>query len=425
VRVVDDEHRLIGTRVEGGAERIIARTTKNRTWLNLWESAPAWSNDGQRVFSAGWIRESGRDRPVLFEIRVADGSFREIATRSWESIQQVVSLRDGTGVVVVARETSSSPSQIWVVDPRTGAGNRITNDVTDYGKLKVSEDARRIAVEQQLSYQHIWFMPAGDASRMRQLTSGVKDWDGHVGLTWTPDGRILLVSDRSGKNEIWSMNTDGGDARQLTVGSATSNVSPRPTPDGRYVVFCSTRDGGTHIWRMDANGGNELQLTHGDGENGPEVSADGRWVYYTDYATKRAQIARVPIDGGPAVILPTAVAASSPVASPDGAMLAFDSYDEREGWRNGVMPATGGEPRFFAWHSARGQVRWTRDSRAIVFNRNTENLWLQPIDGGEPRPLTHFGDGRIWSFALAPNGRDLVMSRGDIHSDIVLIQDFR
>src|SRR5205814_1285825 len=82
-------------------------------------------------------------------------------------------------------------------------------------------------VEQRSSATHLWMMPEADLTRAKQLTFGATDDDGQYGLSWTPDGRILFTSKRTGEFEIWSMNPDGSDVRQLTARSTAPNQSPR------------------------------------------------------------------------------------------------------------------------------------------------------------------------------------------------------
>jgi hypothetical protein len=51
-----------------------------------------------------------------------------------------------------------------------------------------------------------------------------------------------------------------------------------------------------------------------------------------------------------------------------------------------------------------------------------DNLWGQPIDGGVPKQLTKFDEGKIFAFGWLKDG-SLAMSRGVITSDVVLIKD--
>jgi Tol biopolymer transport system component len=66
------------------------------------------------------------------------------------------------------------------------------------------------------------------------------------------------------------------------------------------------------------------------------------------------------------------------------------------------------------------------DSRSVVYlHGGVLNLWQQPLDGSAPRQLTHFTDGRVWTFDVSADGRDYVIVGGKTLSDVVRISDFR
>ena len=70
--------------------------------------------------------------------------------------------------------------------------------------------------------------------------------------------------------------------------------------DGKLIAFCSDRDGDPDLYVMDADGKNLRQLTNEPGyDGGPFISPDGKWVVYrTDRKEKdRLQIHVIGIDG--------------------------------------------------------------------------------------------------------------------------------
>ena len=416
---------VVAARTDGGGERVAGRSTAGANWFAMWDSGPVWSPDGKSLALCGGVHGPNGDRAALFEMDAHGGALREIPTPRWASLEQAAWLPGGKALLVGARERGGSTAQIWIVDRDGGRSRRVTNDVSDYRKMKLSADGRELVVEQLLSYQHLWLVRDGDAAPAKQLTSGPSDTDGFYGLSWAPDGRVLFASNRSGEYEIWSMKADGSDARQLTSSSNAPNSWPKATADGRYVVFESKRGGRTRIWRIDADGRNPLQLTRGEADVLPDVSPDGRWVFYTNAATTPSRIEKVAIDGGAAIPLPCDGPCGTPVVSPDGSTIAFDHYDDARGWRTGVMPAAGGSGRFFDWHAYRAVVRWMPGGRSLLYIQKARNLWLQPLDGGAPRPVTRFPQQRVWNAAVSPNGSEFVVVAGDSPSDIVRIRDFR
>ncbi|WGL15383.1 amidohydrolase family protein [Microbulbifer bruguierae] len=95
-------------------------------------------------------------------------------------------------------------------------------------------------------------------------------------LDISPDGATIIF-DMLG--DIYEIPVDGGEARALTSEIAW-NTQPRFSPDGKSIVFVSDRDGADNIWVMDRNGENLRQLTT-EKENlvhGPNFSPDGQYL---------------------------------------------------------------------------------------------------------------------------------------------------
>jgi len=70
-------------------------------------------------------------------------------------------------------------------------------------------------------------------------------------------------------------------------------------------------------------------------------------------------------------------------------------------------------------------LHWSPDGKYLVYvdhSGGIDNLWGQPIDGGTPKQLTSFDEGKIFAFAWLKDG-GLVTSRGVITADVVLIKD--
>jgi Tol biopolymer transport system component len=128
----------------------------------------------------------------------------------------------------------------------------------------------------------------------------------------------------------------------------------------------------------------------------------------------------VAIEGGS----PTKLADGTSVAvSPDGGSIAFTA----EGV-NGVtslfvcsLPDCG-TPRAIAPAQLNMAVSWPPDGRGVAYVRDG-NLWVQPLNGGAPRQLTRFTDGRpIRSFAWSRDGQRLAITRSTVTNDIVLFE---
>lgn len=109
---------------------------------------------------------------------------------------------------------------------------------------------------------------------------------------FSPDGKkISFTSDAGGGDNIWVMNRDGSNARQVTKESFRLLNNAVWTPDGKYIIarkhFTSTRSlGAGEMWMYHIHGGNGLQLTVKKNDqqdvNEPVVSPDGRYVYFSE-----------------------------------------------------------------------------------------------------------------------------------------------
>ena len=92
------------------------------------------------------------------------------------------------------------------------------------------------------------------------------------------EGRIAFgafeATDRT-QGDIWSVRPDGSALRQLTDAPGL-DICPAYSADGKHIAFCSNRTGSYEIWVMDANGKDERQLTElGTRSTFPDFSPDG------------------------------------------------------------------------------------------------------------------------------------------------------
>jgi len=224
------------------------------------------------------------------------------------------------------------------------------------------------------------------------------------------------------------MNGDGSDPKQLTHEAGT-NCDLKVTPDGRYIVFTSERGGAPNIWRMDMDGSNPKQLTFGTSEYGVSVTPDSRWLFFDSTRSGTPLIWKVSIDGGEAVQVTSRFTENAEI-SPDGKFFVCQFRENAIGpWRYAVFDIEGGEPvKAFDLPTAEGDIRWGPDGRSLTFSlrsKGVANVWSRPLDGGPDKQLTNFRNDDMFNFKWSPDGKSLVMARGSVLADIVLIKDFR
>jgi Tol biopolymer transport system component len=247
-------------------------------------------------------------------------------------------------------------------------------------------------------------------------------------------GTVVYSSSVGGYMDLWVMNADGSNQRQLTANSR-NNTQPVITSDGRYLIFSSDRSGTANIWREDIDGTNPRQLTSGSGEAYPDCTPDGKWVIYTLLGAGKPTVWRVSIDGGaPEKIIDGY--ATNPTVSPDGQSIAcFYREQPNARMKIGLFSINGGHPirtfdlgAMFVFDSVSSSLRWTADGRTLTYvltAGDVSNLWSQPVSGEPAKQLTSYKSSRIFSFDWSPDGRQLILSRGTATSDVVLISNFR
>ena len=395
---------------------------------------PSWSPDGKRLAALVTVGPSDEAMAgnIVVEAQIEGGAERPITSEKWPpaSTGQVAWLTDGSGLVVIAFDQGTASHQIWHVSYPAGEVRKITNDLNNYNRLSLTADSSALVTVQTEGEMNLWVAPQGDAGRAKQISSGKSD--GQQGVSWMPDGRIVYTSRGSGLDDIWSMEQDGKNQRQLTA-NARSNRYPWATSDGRYILFTSTRARGSRIvWRMDPDGGNLKQLTEGPGDQFAQSSPDGRWVVFQSAVTG-ARAWKVSIDGGEPVRLSDKWAAN-PTVSPDGNLIACFYREDQPNApiKVAIIPFAGGDPVkvLDIPHTVNGPagLRWTPDGRALTYIdtiNGVSNIWSLPLDGGPPKQLTNFKTDQIFWFDFSRDGKNLAVSRGKQTSDVILIRDFR
>jgi Tol biopolymer transport system component/DNA-binding winged helix-turn-helix (wHTH) protein len=412
-----------------GADGVGARQLATRLLAEPFNH-PAWSPDGSALaLSVGSLEVSGA-RMYPITVRVADGATNEVTSHRWALLGQLAWLADGSGLIGSGSVEGLNVSRLWRISFPSGEVRALTDEASNYGTLHLAADSL-VATRTELQ-SNIWTTtierdPASAASSASQITTGAGN---HLVYGWMTDGRILFTSSAArplGK-DVWMMNADGTKRRQLT--GSGYNEYPVVTPDGSQILFSSDRAGRLNLWSMDADGANLRQLTHGGADKFPAISPDGKWLVYT--AADEGTLWKLPLEGGEAQRLTNGYWKVTAI-SPDGKWVAGLYCPPEPGaqFRIGLIPITGGSPaRMFDFPSdLRPQwlLRWTPDGQSLIYAGQCAghwNLWRQPLQGGEPTPLTDFKTSeQIFSFALSPDGKQLVFSRGAWVSDVALLRD--
>jgi serine/threonine protein kinase/Tol biopolymer transport system component len=426
---------LIVANADGSGEQIVG----TRKWPQrfAWDplSRPEWNEDGHTLMlpiissDPSYTGDTAANYSVtLLERDLFNGAERNVPLppQKFDEIGRVTVLPDGSGVIMLAKAHGAAFVQIWELF-RDGTQRTVTNDLSDYRELGLRADGSALITVQTQTLSRLWLLRPNE-TKPTPIGSGTSRY---YDLSVAPDDKILYASDASGIADIFEVAAKSGDARPLTSAGGR-NYAPVVSPDNRYVVFHSNRTGVFQIWRMNRDGSSPKQLTFEVTESTwPAFSPDGRWILFQHADPDHPYgLWRVSIDGG----TPERVAeglAIRPAVSPDGKLIAFWFRDAQQNWRLSVINFEGGATFNIFDVAPAVQVQWdtplhwSPDGRYLVYvdhSGGIDNLWGQPIDGGAPKQLTKFDEGKIFAFGWLKDG-SLVTSRGVITSDVVLIKD--
>ena len=267
--------------------------------------------------------------------------------------------------------------------------------------------------------------------------------------------KIYFVSDRSGAKEIWSMDYDGSNQRQMTHYKSISSMpavspdskmvafttyaqgnpkimiystetakrlpfynpvssvveTPEFTPDGQHMLFSATIDGWTQICEANIDGSNLRRISH---IRSIEVSAkvnpkNPSQVVYISGKSGHQQLWRMNIDGGDQEMLTAGDGdVANPSWSPNGQILAFAWTHGYEigGFNIFVMDVAKRVPVQLTHGNGRNENPWwAPDGMHLVFSSkrgSVTHIYTMLADGTHEQQLTTQGNNiqPVWSKAL-------------------------
>jgi dipeptidyl aminopeptidase/acylaminoacyl peptidase len=235
---------------------------------------------------------------------------------------------DGAAVAFLAERDGAEGTQVYLIRNRGGEGKRLTTHTTSVSDVSWSPDGRWIyftapddkteeekarervqdnvfAFDEDYQHRHLWRVDvtSGGEERVTEGSFTIDEYE------LSRDGTLVvhsrspspLLDDRP-LSEVWLMNADGTDARQLTSnGIGESGV--RVSPDNSTVAFIADANGSFDfyyngkLFLMPTSGGiPEVLLPDLPFQvNGAYWSDDGRAIYFRASTGVRQNLFRVEV----------------------------------------------------------------------------------------------------------------------------------
>ena len=278
--------------------------------------------------------------------------------------------------MLIGAQAAEEVSTAWRVDEPKGEPRRLTFTTTEgtWMSLSVSPDGETIVFD---LLGDLYVLPRA-GGQARPITRGGA-WD--IEPRFAPDGaRIAFISDRGGAQNIWTVNPDGTDLRQVSKEPYEGLSSPVWAPDGASLIARQKLSRGSYNykgpWQI-------LRYRIADGAKTVLISGERDLAY--------KQLGRFQVAG---------LAPSGPSVSPDGGVLYLAGQVGKLQVGGRAHPATqilslalGGDAQFeqlTEGYNGAFRPEPSPDGTLLAFGRREgggTNLWLRDLETGEERRL--------------------------------------
>lgn len=231
--------------------------------------------------------------------------------------------------------------------------------------------------------------------------------------------RLLVTSVRTGDTEIFVANPATGELLNVSRSPGSEDRYPCWSPDGRRIAFTSDRHQSTNLYLMDADGGQVRQLTFTSAVcymPSWQITADGERIVFGLHG-ERPEMASIRPDGSDLRILGEG---HDPTLSPDGRSICYTGHPPEGGVTVYTMNWDGTQPRRVVPGSSKVGAtfpNWSPDGTAIVYSWPADEaleLFVIAPDGTGLRQLTRFGGTSLCTpAAWSPDGRWISFRRTD------------
>lgn len=367
----------------------------------------------------------------LVRIELPSGSIQDLKLSNWGAIGQPAWSSDDAQIYIPGVKLDGPTTmQLWAIDAHSGAYRLLTSNATNYmsASLSAATSGDLVATTRTPAYS-LWVT---DHSRqLRPIASLTGEGDDSV--AWV-DNRIVS----SNTSEMIVHDSDGQNPARFSSSGYRDLARCGPSQVVYMTGDVTNRDIG-RIARTNITTGSTSTLTDGPLDVKPSCTVNGSTLIYLSCAQQSnlCTLKRKSVDSKLSDVLfefhpVNSVFMQRPTVSPDGTTVLFTGRVDAAALNEWAMiiPTSGGEVKRLKMPVPIGDViayRWSADGKSILYATNESgvgNIWSVPIGGTTPKRLTDFHSDRISSFDVSADNR-LVISRGNINYDVVLLSDVK
>lgn len=314
--------------------RVLNDTVANFNAAGVIDASPAtWDFEGdQEIHDSGWGRLH-----VLApnEVLSPQTGFRidcEVTPPPSPTTRPVVGPR------ILFTSERNGNNEVYIMNMDGTQAQQLTNHIAKDEDPVPSPTGAQIAFTTDRDGDWEIYMMNADGSNLRNLT--LHDGDDYA-ASWSPDGsQIVFYSTRDNVRQLYVMNADGSNQSRISTpdnGGDTDDWAPVWSPTGNLIAYQgiphhnSGGDSTADIFLVDPNGGNKRNLTQGSGtdEESPAWSPDGGQILYQLYLNGSYDIWVMNADGSGKRALTSGPGDDEyPAWSRDGRFILFQSNRE-------------------------------------------------------------------------------------------------
>jgi len=342
---------------------------------------------------------------------------------------------DGRQLAFSWNDEKNDGARIYVELVGAGTPLRLTGGPGDDDSPAWSPDGRFVAFRRHSKNVTSYFVVPGLGGPERKIADAYTDVIAGGNLDWSPDGKNLVVADRSAPNDprhsIALISLEDSQRRVVLTRPGPYLASATSSPDGKYLAFVEGAGFlSQELFVTRLATGEVLQLTSDKARiAGLAWTPDSKSIVFSSNRTGLPSLWRTPVVGGvPVLVGVGGDGAFAPTIARQGARLSFLlKHVNTNIWRvAGPAAKKSDSPtRLIASTREDSDQSFSPDGSKIAFRSTrsgSSELWLCDSDGSNPVQLTSIAAPGTGTPEWSPDGKQIAFdSRLGGHSDIFVI----